>query len=292
MVFIRKYVHVGDGPVHIRDTEAVTAGETLPLVCLHQTASSGMMYDRMEPCLGRSRRVLALDTPGFGASFDPDHAPSLSDYARWLLSALDGLGISRFHLLGHHTGGCIALEMAQAVPDRVASLFIIGPVYLSAGQRQEYRSHYSTPFRPDWDGRYLLETFEMVRNLATGDDLDLQHRETVAALRAWKSRADAYNAVWDTDLSGLIDRAVCPLLFGCAEDDVLWKSFEDACTARPDAGRVTLAGGNFEPDRDPKGCAAAANAFADAIESEGRVPAWLHAGGPRSDNTAMTDSIR
>jgi hypothetical protein len=90
-----------------------------------------------------------------------------------------------------------------------------------------------------------------------------QHRETVAALQAWKSRADAYNAVWDADLSGIIDRAVCPLLFGCAEDDVLWQRFEDACKARHDAGRVTLAGGNFEPDRYPAACAAAANAFAD-----------------------------
>jgi pimeloyl-ACP methyl ester carboxylesterase len=269
MHFAHNVIQAGAGHVLVRDTGGPDGDGSLPLVCLHQTASSGAMFERMLCFIDPGRRIVALDTPGFGGSFDPGHAPSLSDYAGWLLDALDTLSIARFHLLGHHTGGCIGLQMQSMAPERVVSLFIIGPVYLTESERDTYRRHYSEPFKPDWNGRYLQQTFEMVRDLGTAADLDLQHRETVAALRAWQARADAYNAVWDADLIDLIDKATCPLQFGCAPDDVLMESFARACRARPDARTVLLTGSNFEPDRDPEGCAVAANAFCAAVEVHG-----------------------
>ncbi len=253
----RGYVTIAEGQVHYRHL----AGPGMPLVMLHQTASSGAMFEAMMRRLAGSRALFALDTPGFGGSFDYAKPPALSDFRDWLLAALDGLGVGRCHLLGHHTGGCIALEMAVHAPERVASLALIGPVHLTAAEREAYRQAYSEPFRPGWDAAYLRQTWDNVQTLGGAADLRLQHRETVDALRAWSARADAYNAVWDSDQAALLARVSCPLLVAAAPDDVLMPCLDRVAAARPDAMVAVLDGANFEPDLDPQGCVDAMLAF-------------------------------
>ena len=80
----------------------------------------------------------------------------MSQYAAWLIAALEGLGITRCHMLGHHTGGVIAIEMIGLVPARFASLAVIGSVYLTAEQRADYQSKYTdATITPDEEGSYL-----------------------------------------------------------------------------------------------------------------------------------------
>jgi pimeloyl-ACP methyl ester carboxylesterase len=253
----RGYVGIPDGQIHLRRCD----GPGTPLVMLHQTASSGAMFEAMMRRMAGTRPLLALDTPGFGGSFDPAAPPSLGDYREWLLAALDALGIGRCHLLGHHTGGCIALELAVAAPARVASLAIIGPVFLTPVEREQYRARYFQPFAPRWDAGHLRQAWDYVQALGSTPDLALQHRETVDSLRAWSARGDAYNAVWDSDQAALLPRVRCPLLLAAAPDDVLAPCLERALRARPDARTAPLAGANFEPDLDPDGCVAAMTAF-------------------------------
>lgn len=71
--------------------------------------------------------VVALDLPGHGHSF---HRPAgagygLPDYLDDLLNALDALGWSHCHLLGHSLGGAICTLLACAVPERVDRLALI-----------------------------------------------------------------------------------------------------------------------------------------------------------------------
>ncbi|MBK8783748.1 MAG: hypothetical protein IPO22_18520 [Anaerolineales bacterium] len=69
MSIIRKgYVDTPNGQVHFRQLKKV---DGVPLVLLHQTASSGMMFEPLMTLLSDSFHTLALDTPGFGASFLP-----------------------------------------------------------------------------------------------------------------------------------------------------------------------------------------------------------------------------
>lgn len=256
---LRGYVNIPEGQVHTRSME----GTGVPIVMLHQTASSGAMFEAMMRRMAGMAPMIALDTPGFGNSFEPDHAPSIADYAGWVCETLDCLGITQFHLLGHHTGGCIAVAIAAVRPDRVASLAVIGPVYLDHAAREEFRQHYCRPFVPAWDRAYLAETWDYIERLGSSADIGLHHREFTDMLRAWKARADAYRAVWDNDQIALYAAVRCPLLLMAAPDDVLAPCLQAALSALPEARTAKISGANFEPDLDPDGCADAMRVFLD-----------------------------
>jgi pimeloyl-ACP methyl ester carboxylesterase len=78
--------------------------------------------------LGASRRVLAWDAPGYGASSPVAAAsPVAMDYAAVLTAWLDALGIERCVLVGHSLGAIIAGAFAAAHPQRVAGLLLLSP---------------------------------------------------------------------------------------------------------------------------------------------------------------------
>jgi pimeloyl-ACP methyl ester carboxylesterase len=213
--------------------------------------------------------MIAFDTPGFGESFDPESQPTLAQYADWLLQGIDALGLKRFHVFGHHTGACIAVELGARQPARVASLMMVGPLPLSAEERHQFSLIFGAPIAPRADGGHLQETWEYLRGLGAAGDLDLHHRELVDTVRAWRGRAMAYAAVWAQDWTALYQQVTCPLLLMCAEDDVLYPYFARAQSLRPDARAVTLRGANFEPDLDCAGTTAAIRGFLAEIEARG-----------------------
>ena len=256
---IRKaYADTSGGQVHYR-TLADGAGP--PLVCLHQTASSSKMFVALMERLAGTRPIYALDTPGFGGSFDPEGMPSLTDYCNWLLEAIDSLGLERFHLLGHHTGACLGVEIAARHPERLQSFCMIGPVPLTAEERNEFSKHYGSPFSPDAEGAYLQDTWAYVNALGPDSDLALLHREFVDTARAYMGRYQIYTAVWAQDFVAYYNEVSCPMQIMCAPADVLYPFFARAQEMRPDAEAVEIKGSNFEPDEDPDGIVAALKPF-------------------------------
>lgn len=253
----KAYIDTDAGQIHYRSLPA----EGTPVVFLHQTASSSAMYIKVMEKLAGKFPLYALDTPGFGGSFDPEGMPSLSQYCDWILAAIDTLGLDKFHLFGHHTGSCIGVEIAARHPKRVLSLMMTGPVPLTQDERNEFRKHYSTPFSPTPDGTYLMDTWQYLEGLGANSDLDLHHRELVDTLRAYMGRYQIYSAVWDQDFSSFYADVSCPILILSAEDDVLNPFFDRAKEIRPDANVVMLKGANFEPDLDSDGTVAAIISF-------------------------------
>lgn len=248
---IRKgYADSSGGQVHYRKL----AGSGTPLVFLHQTASSGQMWLKvMEHLAGDGRTLVALDTPGFGGSFDPpmESKPSITEYGEWLREALADLGITRCHLVGHHTGACIAVELAARHPQLAASLTMIGPVPLTEAERQEFAKHFGLPFHPTISGSYLLDNWEYLRNLGAHTDPMLIHREMADQLRAWWGRVQSYSAVWQQDFTSFYMAVKVPLMIAAAPEDVLRPYLERAVQLRPDAVVLDITGHNFEPDLDP-----------------------------------------
>jgi pimeloyl-ACP methyl ester carboxylesterase len=255
------YADSSGGQIHYRHI----AGEGTATVFLHQTASSGRMWEKVMGLLEGTGPLYALDTPGFGGSFDPPYEsrPSMAQYATWLREALDHLGISRCNLVGHHTGACIAVDMADQDPAFAARMALIGPVPLTPEERLEFSQHFGTPFTPVVSGSYLLENWEYLRNLGAHADPMLIHREMADQLRAWWGRVQSYSAVWDQDFLGMYKRLAVPLLIGAAADDVLHPFLERARALQPGAKVVDLEGANFEPDLDAETLAAALRQFLD-----------------------------
>jgi pimeloyl-ACP methyl ester carboxylesterase len=257
-MILKGYANIAAGQVHYRRQH----GPGIPVVCLHQTASSSAMWLKVIERMRGERAFLALDTPGFGGSFDPVAVPeSMAVYANWILEALDALEIPQFHVLSHHTGACIGMELASRHPERVASLAMIGPVPLSPEERNEFKKHYSAPFLPTADGSYLQTTWDYLRGLGADADLSLHHRELVDTARAYMGRFMAYTNVWRQDFTTPFRAARMPMLLMCARDDVLHPFFERARELRPDADWALLQGANFEPDLDPDGVVSAYRAF-------------------------------
>jgi pimeloyl-ACP methyl ester carboxylesterase len=259
MTVIQKgYANIAAGQIHYRRLH----GPGIPVVCLHQTASSGAMWVKAMHGMSGERDFIALDTPGFGGSFDPPQTPtSMGCYAEWLLEALDALGIGQFHILSHHTGACIAVEMTARQPERIVSVAMIGPVPLTPAECEEFKKHYSSPMSPTANGDYLNTTWEYLRTLGAHGDLALHHREVVDTLRAYMGRFMAYSNVWRQDFTTPFKAIKVPVLLMCAQDDVLWPFFGRAKEMKPGADSAVLKGANFEPDLDPDGVVAAYRGF-------------------------------
>jgi len=264
---IRKgYADTDQGQLHYRCT-SISQPTRLPVVFLHKSASSSRMFEALMTGLHPQYASCALDTPGFGESFDPPEVSGLDYYAELFFQALDRLGIERFHLAGHHTGACIAVLMAAQRPGRVASLALMGPAILTPEEREGFRQHYSAPFNaPRADGQHLQLTWDYLARMGVGDSLELHQREVLDHLRAWKGRTQAYTAVWDQDLRDAFMNLACPILATCAPDDVLWPYFQRLGQWRPDIECVRTLGANFEPDIDASGTLAALKGFLERLD--------------------------
>ena len=125
----RAYADVAHGQMHYAECGDADSGAT-PIVLLHQTPRSWREYAEVLPLLGARRRAIAIDTAGFGES-DPVTAPGIEAWAEAALQLLEAIGVTRAHVVGHHTGGVIAVEMASRAPERVASLVLSSTPYTS-----------------------------------------------------------------------------------------------------------------------------------------------------------------
>lgn len=96
-----------------------------PLVLLHGFTGSSTSWKAVRAAFRPTRRVVALDLPGHGATtvtraFDGSFAATVDLVA----ATLDALGIADADVVGYSMGGRIALQLALAHPDRVARLVL------------------------------------------------------------------------------------------------------------------------------------------------------------------------
>ncbi|MFM0305389.1 alpha/beta fold hydrolase [Paraburkholderia sediminicola] len=113
--------------VSYRDVDSAQS-DALPLVLLHGIGSGAASWVQQFEALGETRRVLAWDAPGYGASTPVNaDSPTASEYATVLKEWLDALGIERCVLLGHSLGAIIAGAFAVVNPQRVAGLLLLSP---------------------------------------------------------------------------------------------------------------------------------------------------------------------
>lgn len=101
---------------------------TLPVVMLHGIGSGAASWVKQLDSLGATRRMLAWDAPGYGASASLGaDSPVASDYATVLQRCLDAWGIERCVLVGHSLGAIMAGAFAAAFPERLAGLLLLSP---------------------------------------------------------------------------------------------------------------------------------------------------------------------
>ncbi len=171
------------------------------------------------------------------------------------------LAVARFHACGHHTGGCIALELPGLLAGPIETLAIIGPVLVNEAEKIEYRKTFVRPFAAEQSGAFLQTAWDYLRMIGAGANLDLHVRETIDHLIAHRTMPMAFTAVWEQDVEALLRGVDVPLLLMCSDTDVLRPLFDRACALRPDAANALTGGADYEPDLDADGVAAALTRF-------------------------------
>jgi pimeloyl-ACP methyl ester carboxylesterase len=215
------------------------------------------------------RPLYALDTPGFGASFDPPGEPAIADYSDWLAASLDQLGVDRCHIYGHHTGTHIAAEFAASRPARVASLMLNGAAFYTATERQKRRETLRKLRTPDRDGEYLVQTWKLLVSLFPEFDPVLVNRELAGALRARPGRDQAFSAIWDQDFPATLARTSCPVIAMSASNDVFIDLLERIPAALPHIEAKVLApAGVATPELDTDNCARLIREFTIRAETQ------------------------
>ena len=98
------------------------------VVLLHGSPGSAGIMAGLGDLLGSEYRVIAPDLPGFGSSTErvPDY--SVAAHATYVGQLLDTLGVDRAHFVGFSMGGGVALELADADPDKVRSITLLSAI--------------------------------------------------------------------------------------------------------------------------------------------------------------------
>jgi haloalkane dehalogenase len=119
-----------DGLSYLRLRVAyVDAGAGDAVVLLHGIPTWSFLWREAIPALAQMRRVIAPDFLGHGFSDRRDRFDrSLAAQTEMVCALLDTLGIERADVVGHDTGGGVALTMAVKRPERVRRLVLANVV--------------------------------------------------------------------------------------------------------------------------------------------------------------------
>ncbi len=137
----------GRGAAYVYDAYGPEDG--VPMVLLHELGGSAKRWQGVVPQFAADHRVHAFDMRGHG---DSDWA---SEYSHRLIAddvivAMDALEISGAVVVGHSTGGNVALLVAMHRPDLVSRL-IIEDVVPPAPRERRSPGRAARPMPHDWE---------------------------------------------------------------------------------------------------------------------------------------------
>jgi haloalkane dehalogenase len=256
----KAYVRAGEIQVHFR-TAGRLSKDALPVVLLHQTASSSAMFDNVMTLLDDDLYMVAPDTPGFGGTDPLSERATVARYAEVLLEALRQLAIERCVLFGHHSGASIAVAITHRAPAFVDRLMLSGPPYLTKTELERLVPSVTAVTLAD-DGAHLASVWKRIRAKDPSAPLELRQRETLLNLIAGPRYPEAYEAVFAHDIGAEMRTIACPTLVVVGPDDTIFASAEPASRLLQNGRfQVFPRGGTYICDREPELVAAALRDF-------------------------------
>lgn len=256
------------GQVHYRIAGDPTAAIAPPLICLHQSPKTGRDFEAVMAELGRTRLVVALDTPGYGQSDAPDAPPGILDYAANVLAFIEGLRAQgmlapgQVDLMGYHTGGVIAAALAARHPTMVRRIVFVSlagfPLDVRAA-RLEQMHIFATPREDNGNIDALLALGLTLNDKRLGPEW--RHRALGEILSTGMKMPWGFRAVYDHDMLADLRAIGQPALVLCPRDD-LWDETHANIGLLSDARLVEFAGsGNGFLELDTAAVAESITAF-------------------------------
>lgn len=242
----------------------------LPVLMLHQTPRSSDEYRDVVPLVGARTRAIAMDTVGFGASAQPDDLMSIERFADGVEDLSAALGLAELVLVGHHTGGVVATEVAARRPDLVRGLMLSGTPYVDAARRKQVASSRPPIDLVDVaeDGSHLVELWQRRRAFYPAGHAEVLNRVVADALRVIDRVEEGHQAVNLYRMEDRIGEIACPVVLICGELDTFSLPDVPRFLARlPQARELVLPGtGVPSVDHCPAAFAAAVIDFVDALQ--------------------------
>jgi len=244
----RGYVDTASGQMHYRES-----GSGFPLLLVHQALRSSLEWRLVTPLLSDTWRVISVDMMGCGDSDLPDHPFSINDHAARIKQLVDGLGLRRIAIAGHHTGGNVALEFAATYPETVSALIVSGPAVVIGPKEKtelvEKMSAIQYP-SPHADGSHLLpiwreglvSSFDVPRIPAS--QVELLHDFFMEQVKVGPRRKEAHIAAFSHDAIAAGPRVKAPTLIISGKRD-MW-----ACSRGPELHAALPGSELFEFDTE------------------------------------------
>lgn len=238
------------------------------LLLLHQAPRSWDEFREVLPLLGERRRTVAMDMRGFAMSPGLPAPQTIEAYADGALALLDALNLDRVAVLGHHTGGLVAAEVAAAAPDRVTHLVLSSAPYNDAGWRG---AHDAEDLGVDAaeiqeDGSHLTTLWAQRLPYYPAGRPDLLDRFVRDALAPGVDPAEGHRAVHRYVMEDRIGLVTAPTLILCAAEDPFAMPhvprLEVALTGATEVRTVVVDGGHIPVfEEKPVEVVAAVEAF-------------------------------
>ncbi|MDX6742395.1 alpha/beta hydrolase [Actinocorallia sp. A-T 12471] len=233
------YAATSYGPIHYAE-----CGAGPPVVLLHQSPRSWDEYREILPLLGARFRAIAPDTLGFGASARTDDH-RIETYAAALLELLDALGLPKVHLVGHHTGGVVAVEVAAAAPERIGRLVLSSTPLIDAAARERRAARPPVDAVAERaDGGHLAELWGRRAGFYPQGRPDLLHRFVRDALAVWPGVEHGHAAVSAYVMEDRLPRISAPVLcVGSSADPHAFPDLKPLAARLPGAEVAVIDGG-------------------------------------------------
>ena len=213
----RAFADLSVGQVHYASCGDPQAPAVL---LLHQSPRSWAEYRPVLPLLGARYHAIAMDTVGFGDSAAAPWPASIERWAAVAVELLDALGILRACVVGHHTGGVIAVELACAFADRVGALVLSSTPFTDAAFRRERAQRAPIDaVLPSADGSHLMALWRNRRAFYPLGRPDLLEAFVLDALKASGDVEAGHRAVAAYRMEDRIGGITQPTLVIRATDD-------------------------------------------------------------------------
>ena len=265
MTIRRAFADLSVGQVHYAECGG---GEAPPVLLLHQSPRSYAEYRAVLPLIGAQRRAIAMDTVGFGDSAAGDLPASIEHWAQVARELLDHLALAQADVVGHHTGGVIALEMAAAFPDRVRALVLSStPFTDDAFRRARAGSPPIDQVEPSADGSHLAVLWQRRQGFYPPDRPDLLTAFVCDALKAGGQLEDGHRAVASYRMEDRIHQVLQPTrIIRAPHDPFAAPHARELLKALANAHIVDIAGGMVPlPDQLPEPFARAVLEFLETL---------------------------
>jgi pimeloyl-ACP methyl ester carboxylesterase len=231
------------------------SGSGTPVVFLHQTPRSWLEFADVLPRAGRWCHAIAVDSLGFGDSGRPAGTElTIELLSAGVIGLLDACDLDRVSLVGHHTGGIVALDIAATHPDRVDRLVLSStPLIDEAWRRRIGSAARIDVAEPTIDGSHLLTLWRGRQPFYPPDRVDLLEAFIIDALRAKWPPSDGHHAVQTYRMERKIAQVVAPTLLVAATDDPFVFNDIPLLAAAIGAPIVEVVGGMIPlPDQFPE----------------------------------------